>query len=102
MQAPRRYMRAGLAMMRVAALDMRGRLDPSAPMGRAAGGSLGIAGSDRSPGQSSGVLEKQRIRPWQAATAAPVAPQGCVALCAPVPRTPLPRAGFAVAGVITR
>jgi hypothetical protein len=25
------------------------------------------------------------------------APQGCVALCAPVPCTPLPRAGFAVA-----
>jgi hypothetical protein len=30
---------------------------------------------------------------------APAAPQGCVALCAPVLRTPLPRAGFAVAGV---
>jgi hypothetical protein len=29
------------------------------------------------------------------------APQGCVALCAPVLRTPLPRAGFAVAGYHT-
>ncbi len=28
---------------------------------------------------------------------APAAPQGCVALRAPVLRTPLPRAGFAVA-----
>jgi hypothetical protein len=42
--------------------------------------------------------QASRCRPPEATALplAPAAPQGCVALCAPVLRTPLPRAGFAV------
>jgi hypothetical protein len=41
--------------------------------------------------------EKQKETTIMAIPLAPAAPQGCVALRAPVLRTPLPRAGFAVA-----
>ena len=56
-------------------------------------------------GASRFVSKEMRIHgehpSWTAALPlAPVAPQGCVALRAPVLRTPLSRAGFAVAGLL--
>ena len=64
-------------------------LDP--PPARPPGFDIGHTGvAPPIPCQKTGIM---------ALPLAPAAPQGCVALRAPVLRTPLPRAGFAVAGV---
>ena len=60
-----------------------------APPARPHGFDVGHAGfAPPMPCQKTGIMALPLARG---------APQGCVALCAPVPCTPLPRAGFAVA-----